>query len=101
MEQQYPKGLRNQLNNCYLNSLLQSLASCPPFLNYLKHLQTDSREDRHLFHTELCTCLQAIRTSSKSSAIHDAAYMLKHSNTSFQNDDQQVSLYSIHTNELP
>lgn len=59
----YP-GLVNTSTTCYLNSTLQSLASCPSFVSYLTSLVNSS--DIHLeLVNSLLLMLQALNTPSK------------------------------------
>jgi len=57
----YPRGLKNLGNTCYLNSILQSISSCPSFINYLEFINDNSNYNINtLFTTTLLKCIRGI-----------------------------------------
>jgi len=41
-----PRGIYNNNSNCFINSIVQALIACPPFLNFLKALPRYSADER-------------------------------------------------------
>ena len=65
----YP-GLLNTSTTCYLNSVVQSLASSPSFLAYLRNLLESAPEGVHLeFTLALYTLLRTLNTASPRSSV--------------------------------
>jgi hypothetical protein len=65
--QEKPVGLQNLGNTCYLNCILQAVASCPPFRSYLMKIK--ERQERQKFRPTskpafAPTLLQCIRGKS-------------------------------------
>jgi Ubiquitin carboxyl-terminal hydrolase len=92
------RGLRNIGNNCFLNSILQSLSSCPSFHQYLERLLKRSRNAP--FAAVLHQSLVALRETEVSGHCDDTvpntfdagpiSRKISLFNPLFDNHDQQV-----------
>jgi ubiquitin C-terminal hydrolase len=59
-----PRGLKNLGNTCFLNSVLQAVSSCPPFIDYLVDLEKSSpikSTNSKLFTKSLLACINELR----------------------------------------
>jgi len=61
----YTRGLANLGNTCFLNSILQAVASCPSFLSYIEAM-TSVAGVAGVFTEKLHRCLRDIRSSRRS-----------------------------------
>ncbi|OAY67537.1 Ubiquitin carboxyl-terminal hydrolase 27 [Ananas comosus] len=101
----YVGGLQNLGNNCFLNVILQALASCSSFLPFLQNvLETDELNEEEVERmpliVALCSLLEADSHPTKTLTVYSAELCIIHDERTVLNPRRVMCALSLYTNNF-